>query len=219
MKNKQTRTYNSIIRQKQAGETRTRIADAAEELIKANGYEHTTIGEIANKAGVATQTVYAVFNSKQGIFVYLLRRALLEVNVEVDYSRFISARSKSDIAKELAAMIGRQSKEHISIVNILGGVDKLYPELFELIEEANAKRRDNTVEILQNIAKIRNITLTPAQEKTMTDIFWTFTDNALYYKLVINCKWSYAQYELFLQKILEAIIKDIASDMFATIKD
>jgi len=55
------------LRDEHAQVTRQRIADAARRLFLRSGYAATTLVEIAVEAGVAVQTVYAVFGSKAGI--------------------------------------------------------------------------------------------------------------------------------------------------------
>jgi AcrR family transcriptional regulator len=54
-------------RQRQAQATRSMIVAAAQVLFLDQGYICTTIEAIAEKAGVATSTVYAIFGSKRGI--------------------------------------------------------------------------------------------------------------------------------------------------------
>ena len=55
------------LRAEQAAITRRRIADAARLLFARDGYGATTLQAIADQAGVAVQTVYAVYHSKPGI--------------------------------------------------------------------------------------------------------------------------------------------------------
>jgi AcrR family transcriptional regulator len=54
-------------RQRQAQATRSMIVAAAQALFLEQGYICTTINVIAERAGVATSTVYAIFGSKRGI--------------------------------------------------------------------------------------------------------------------------------------------------------
>jgi AcrR family transcriptional regulator len=62
--NRQTKlTY----RQRQAQVTRSMIVASAQALFLEQGYICTTIETIAERAGVATSTVYAIFGSKRGI--------------------------------------------------------------------------------------------------------------------------------------------------------
>jgi len=55
------------LRQRQAKITRDTIVTAAQALFLERGYTGTTIDSIAEQAGVAVSTVYAVFGSKRGI--------------------------------------------------------------------------------------------------------------------------------------------------------
>ena len=75
MAKKPIRTYYSLVRSKQADETRARIAATARKLILCRGFEAATIEAIARGAGVAEPTVYAVFGSKGRILAELVDRA------------------------------------------------------------------------------------------------------------------------------------------------
>ena len=57
------RPYRSTLREERARETRLRIRKSARRLFAARGFAETTIAQIAKDAGVAPQTVYAVFGS------------------------------------------------------------------------------------------------------------------------------------------------------------
>lgn len=61
------RRYNNAGRREAAEGTRRRILEAAHQLFVERGYEATTIRAIATAAGVAWQTVYAVFATKAAI--------------------------------------------------------------------------------------------------------------------------------------------------------
>jgi AcrR family transcriptional regulator len=66
------RPYRSPRRREQAEETRRRLLTASRRLFVQQGYAGATIESIAAAAGVAVQTVYAAFGSKQGILLALL---------------------------------------------------------------------------------------------------------------------------------------------------
>ena len=69
---KGVRRYDSSLRTAQAGQTRLRILDAAQQLFAHRGYAATTMDAIASTAGVATDTVYASFGTKAGVLHRLL---------------------------------------------------------------------------------------------------------------------------------------------------
>ena len=73
------RRYESAHRQGQAQQTRRAILDAAAALFVEPGYAATPLTAIAAEAGVAIQTVYKVFGSKQALL-----SALVDVTVAGD---------------------------------------------------------------------------------------------------------------------------------------
>src|SRR6058998_3575231 len=66
------RPYKSLVRERQAGDTRRRIVEAARRLLQSEGYAGMTVEAIARRAEVSAQTVYALFKSKTGILAELL---------------------------------------------------------------------------------------------------------------------------------------------------
>src|SRR5512140_1803417 len=66
------RKYDGARRQAQARQTRLQIAKAARKLFTERGYGGATIEAIAAQAGVAKETVYAIFRNKQRLLTYLL---------------------------------------------------------------------------------------------------------------------------------------------------
>jgi AcrR family transcriptional regulator len=59
------------------------LLDLAEELFLTNGYERTTIEEIARTAGVTRPVVYEHYGSKEGIYLACVRRARNQFNTDV----------------------------------------------------------------------------------------------------------------------------------------
>jgi AcrR family transcriptional regulator len=55
------------LRERKKQETRTRIADVAAQLFVARGFHNVTVGEVAEAAGVAKQTVFNYFPAKEDL--------------------------------------------------------------------------------------------------------------------------------------------------------
>ena len=64
---KGTRSYSSSVRDEQARRTRARIVQAADELFREKGYAKATMKDIAERAGVARDTVHAAFGNKAAL--------------------------------------------------------------------------------------------------------------------------------------------------------
>ena len=92
---KTKRRYNSKRRQAQARETRRQITEAARMLFTERGYSGATIEAIAQEAGVATETVYAVFGNKRAILVHLVN-----ISVGGDESHCCSGQNHKPYSKK-----------------------------------------------------------------------------------------------------------------------
>jgi AcrR family transcriptional regulator len=75
------------LRAERAQVTRRRIADAARRLFARDGYATTTLAGIAVEAGVAVQTVYAVYGSKAGILAALRESVVHQPEAEALYAQ------------------------------------------------------------------------------------------------------------------------------------
>ena len=64
MTNPVKRSYDSTGRRAQAQETQRAILRAAHDLFVAQGYGRTTIAQVAERAGVSPETIYATFRNK-----------------------------------------------------------------------------------------------------------------------------------------------------------
>ena len=71
-------------RQSQKAATRQRVLDAARELFDTQGYEGTTIREIARRAGVAVGSVFTTFASKGEILSEVMEARLEPLYAEID---------------------------------------------------------------------------------------------------------------------------------------
>jgi AcrR family transcriptional regulator len=69
---KSRRPYRSRLRAEQAAQTRQRILEASGDLFAERGYGATTIDAVAARAGVAVDTVYAIFGTKKRMLSALI---------------------------------------------------------------------------------------------------------------------------------------------------
>ncbi|MEA2647331.1 MAG: hypothetical protein QOE92_2414 [Chloroflexota bacterium] len=107
------------LRQRQALETRRRIATAARALFAERGYVETSMDAIARAAGVAPRTVYNAYGSKRFILGAVCALWLEQAGVREAWARAAeSGRAAERLA--LVAEINRRLWEHgIDIVRVL----------------------------------------------------------------------------------------------------
>ena len=201
------RAYQSPTRQRQADETRTRIAAAARKLLEEHGYAGMTMEAVATKAGVAVATVYAVFGSKTGI----LREILDAARFDASYQSLVrEAMHTTDPRERLRfpARIARRiyESEH-SVLDLLRGAGAVAPELAQSESERECTRYDAQAVMIQFLVRTRSLRrdLDPRHAR---DILWSLTSRDLYRLLVRDRGWTGQQYEDWLGNMLvEALVR------------
>src|SRR5262245_14553712 len=195
------RAYQSQIRQRRADETRLQIADAARKLFLANGYEGTTIDAIAAEAGVASQTVYAIFHSKKGILAEIIERARFGPAYQELVRQALQTIEPAERLR-LAANIARQVYDSEQAeATLLRGAGVVAPELAKMGQEREIRRfkaQKATVKVLLESGKLRD----DLKESKVRDILWTLTGREIYYMLVIERGWNSDEYERWLADLL-----------------
>ena len=188
------REYRSLVRERQAGDTRKRIAEAAQRLLRREGYAGTTIEAIAQEAQVSAPSVYAIFKSKTGILKELVDRAGFGPDYESAVQRALGAPDPV-VRLRLAAPIARGVHESQSaILDLLRGAGVVAPELARLErrkEGQRYERQEGTVALLRSSRKLR----AGLDYRTARDIFWALTGRDLYRMLVRERGWSADKYE------------------------
>jgi AcrR family transcriptional regulator len=96
------RRYHSPRRAEQAAATRSAVLAAARELFVAQGYLGTTIADVARRARVAVDTVYATVGRKPALLREVLETALSGTDQEVP------ARQREYVARVRAAATARE---------------------------------------------------------------------------------------------------------------
>jgi AcrR family transcriptional regulator len=85
-----------------APDTRERLVGAAREVIESGGYAAASVAAIAERAGVATGTLYRHFPSKAELFVEIVRSASRR---ELEALREASASAAGSFAERLDAVV------------------------------------------------------------------------------------------------------------------
>jgi AcrR family transcriptional regulator len=152
------RRYTSTKREAQARETRRAVLEAARELFVAGGYAATTIQAIAERAGVAVQTVYAVFGSKRELMRQLIEATItggdgpLSVNEQAE-SQTVASEPDGRRRAALDAALARAIIERVApVVRVAEEASASDPELAAVMEEVKAARRQEMTESVRILA-------------------------------------------------------------------
>ena len=145
------RSYSSVRRQAQARETRRAILSAAHELFVAGGYAATTIEAIAERAGVAFQTVYAVFGTKRELLRQLIESTITGGDeplpmTERPEAQSVAAEPNTLRRVKLDAALSRSIVERVApIVKVAEEAAASDPELAAMMRVVKAARREEMI--------------------------------------------------------------------------
>jgi AcrR family transcriptional regulator len=195
------RPYKSLLRQRQASDTRRRIVQATRQLLLSEGYDGMTIEAIAQRAEVSAQSVYALFKSKAGILTELLDQSTFGEKYE-DAVREAMSASDPETRLRLAARIARQIHEPLSTTfDLLRGAGVVAPELAKLEQQRERlryERQERMIISLRDAKRLRR----GLNHRTARDIFWMLTGRDVYRMLVRERGWSPQQYQEWLADTL-----------------
>lgn len=201
MPGRQRRTYSSAARQYQAEATRGRITDAAMELLRRNGYAGMTIAEVARRAKVAQQTVYAVFGSKRGILRELFRRVVTTTLTAGMLERVHTAVDPVEVLRLVAHLTCRLHEEETAAFAALRGAAVVSPDLALLEKECGQLRYEKQAFLipkLRSSGRLRSDT----SEAALRDMLWSLTSPELYRLLVQERSWRPEDYEAWLTDLM-----------------
>jgi AcrR family transcriptional regulator len=195
------RPYKSLVRQRQAGDTRRRIVEATRQLLQSEGYAGMTIEAIAQRAEVSAQSVYSIFKSKAGILTELLDKSTFGADYEDSVRKALSA-GDPETRLRLAAPIARQIHDAQSATfDLLRGAGVVAPELAKLEHQRECLRYERQERMIISLRDARR--LRPGLDHgTARDIFWMLTGRDVYRMFVRERGWSSQKYQDWLADTL-----------------
>jgi AcrR family transcriptional regulator len=195
------RQYDASRRREAAARTREAILNAALALFGERGYAGTSMSAIAERAGVALDTVYASAGRKPELARLLIETAISGSSQAVpaderDYVRAIRAApdAETKIALYSAAMraiAGRLAP----VLGIIQQAGSAQPELAALWREIAERRAANMHRFVADLAAVAKLRVDPAEA---ADIVWATNAPELYQLLVSQRGWTPERYEHFL---------------------
>jgi AcrR family transcriptional regulator len=194
---KAPRKYNGALRAEQAQMTRRRILDAARRVLVRGTYSSVTMDEIAREAGVAYQTVYAIFGTK-----LRLARAILEVG----FPHIENALKLIDPKRQLDPAVGLRTSARVSRLIYESCADLLRfmresgdPGLLAIYRDGEERRLKSMIQLgvpkmLEKSGRLRaGISASEA-----VAMIWSLSGPDQYTQLVFDRGWTPSRYEEWL---------------------
>ncbi len=207
MPSRTTRAYQSQVRQRQADDTRRRIAEAARHLLERKGYAGTTVEAIAQEAQVAPQTVYAVFGSKTGILTELVDQTAFGPNYQELVRHAVEARDPAERLRYAARIARSIHDAQSSTLDLLRGAGVVAPDLAEMQKKKECQRYER--QKVQITYLVETGTLKAGLDAVSArEILWALTGRELYRMLVRERGWPSQKYENWLgDMLIDALLR------------
>jgi AcrR family transcriptional regulator len=184
------RTYRSSLREEQARRTRQAILEAARLLFSEKGFAATTIAQIAARAGVAVDTVYASVGPKPALMRLLMETAISGSDKAIpaeqrDYVQQVRAAPTAGqkiriYASAVVQVNTRLAPLHLVLRDAAGQA----PELAQIREEIVTRRARNMRLFAQDLADTGE--LRPGLDvEEVADVVWSM-NSAEYYSLLVR---------------------------------
>jgi AcrR family transcriptional regulator len=195
------RRYDATRRRQSAARTRAAILHAARELFTERGYMATPMTAIAERAGVALDTVYASVGRKPALARLLIETAISGTDQAVpaeqrDYVRAVQSASDAETKIAIyAAAVAVIAPRMATVLAIIQQAAHTEPELATLWDQIAERRAANMRLFVADLATVTPLRLGPGDA---ADIIWATNAPELYLMLVRQRGWSPERYEQFL---------------------
>jgi AcrR family transcriptional regulator len=187
------RAYDSSRRRAQADETRGAVVRAARDLFVEQGYGRTTVPEIARRAGVSVETIYASVGTK----AELLHKAW-DITVGGDEQdivfherpEVVAIRGEPDLARRLMmhAELSTRTAQRVApfqlMVQSAAGAE---PAAAAMLEEMGRQRLVGLGVMAVEAARTGQLAVS---EEECRDVVWSTTDGMLWHRLVNERGWT-----------------------------
>jgi AcrR family transcriptional regulator len=187
-------------RKRQALVTRNMIVAAAQALFLEQGYICTTIEVIAERAGVAVSTVYAIFGSKRGIL-----RAIRDTWHERSHIREVVYQNQPssdpvERLEQLTQATRRQWELGAEVTAIYTGAAAADPTAAAELTQALAGRREGLQNFAKNLQPYLRHGLDAAHAAT---ILQALCMPEVFDELVRHSGWTADEYQVWLVQVLK----------------
>lgn len=195
------RRYRSPRRELQAEQTRAEIITVATRLFTANGWAATGMRDIAREAGVATETVYAHFASKTGLFLRAMDVAVVgddapEALAERREFAALGRGSRADRIAAAAMLLTEVNQRTSGFAKVLREAAPTDQVIAQMLRAARERIR---LDIAAGAAAVMG----RKPSRLERDGLWALLSPEVYLLLVEESGWSIKQYRAWVAQMLE----------------
>ena len=205
------RQYDSSRRKAQARGTRLQIAGSAKQLFLERGYAGATIEAIAERAGVATETVYAIFQNKRNVLAFLLDISLagddqpVPIIERAEPQAILRDTDPRSQIQRFAADITEILARGAAVFEVTRIAGKTEPEIETRVKNLLTERLENMRLVARSIAANGPLRAGVDEERA-AQLLWTITSPDVYLLNTGYLGWSPAQHAEWLTETLRRLL-------------
>jgi len=202
---KKRRTYNSPRRQEQAAVTKKRIVEAALQLVKEKGYADMTLEAIAQEAGVAPQTVYAVCGSKKGVLAAILEHTVEAKQYDKLRDTIPTIMDGRTRIREVGRFYAALQEDALPVFDIMRGMSVLSPEFAEQEQDQGLMLFEKTRRSVQMMEEAGMLRPGLSVERA-AELHWAIVTPGMHRRLTKVLGWSAEEYAAWVSYLLEVVL-------------
>ncbi|MFF5076635.1 TetR/AcrR family transcriptional regulator [Actinoplanes sp. NPDC000266] len=165
------RTYNSEVRVRAAQETRAAVVGAAAELFAEQGYARTSVAAVAQRAGVALNTVYTSVGGKPALVEAMVETGLADEEIGEALAEIERMTDGVRILRRAAEGTGAVIRSQATMIRVLFDNRTAEPVIAEAAEVATRRYRERLDRIAERLVAVGAVKL-PARRAG--DILWFY---------------------------------------------
>ncbi|MGA4993122.1 TetR/AcrR family transcriptional regulator [Nonomuraea bangladeshensis] len=205
-----SRRYRSPLREEQARRTRTAVIDAATGCFVETGYVATTMKDIAARAGVSVETVYAQGN-KASLLLKVVDRALAgdegpETVLERPGMRgVLEASDPREVLRRLREILVAGIPYALPVMHAFQTAAAADPEIAEVFATYEERRLTDMTAIAEALAPGLRPGVTVAEA---ADVVWALFTTTAIRALVVDRDWGVERWASWVTDVLERTLLD-----------
>lgn len=188
------------------------MLDAAFDLFSEQGYQATTIAAVAERAGVAVQTVYFTFHNKATLFwdVVLAQRAGDDGADEVMQMQWVGQALAEPGQRRMLAIIAEHATEIFvrlaPLASAMTMAAAAEPEIAERLELTNKERREGMTAMMTTLAAKGPLVTDVDRAVDVIDVLQSLTTFSAF---TIGCGWSNEEFKAWAYRSLTQLLEPL----------
>ena len=162
---------------------RRQVIEAAREHFLANGYERTSMDDIAKTAGVSKQTVYQHFDTKSALLTQVVRSIIGAAGAEAD-APIAKLAETDDLTRDLRVYVRAQLRSVIQpapmrLRRLIVAEAQTFPELAQLFYELGPQSTIDQLTVAMERLHGRKVIVASDPRRAAADLNWLVLSDAI----------------------------------------